>query len=419
VDNFYLIGLTGNLGSGKSTVRRTLERLGARGLDADALAHLAMRRGSPVWFNLVKTFGFDILTFTGKIDRRKLGARVFSNPDALRQLEAITHPAVRDMFKDWLRQVETPIVVVEAIKLIESGMHEWCDAIWVVQTAPETQIERVVRDRQMHRDDARARLATQGSLESKLRLATVVIDNNGDEKFTRAQVERAWSAINLTTARDKSAWLWGSAAIQTSTPLAPPTEPKPEPAIPAESVPVSIEPSPSPALPIETPGLADIIEVRRARRSDLAALSVALGKRENHNEPLTHEQVIKRFGERGYRIALSGGRVIALAAWEAENLVAVMRETWAESESAIAEALPQLFDLIEQDARALLCEVSMILLEASAAPSIGEQALAHGYAVRELSALHRLWVPVVQERLRSGDQILVKQLREEMITKPV
>ncbi|MBI5649698.1 MAG: dephospho-CoA kinase [Chloroflexi bacterium] len=415
--NFYLIGLTGNLGSGKSTVRRMLEKLGASGLDVDALAHLAMRRGTATWFALVKTFGLDILTFSGKVDRAKLGARVFADADALAKLEAITHPAVGALTKEWLRETETSVVVVEAIKLIEAGMQEWCDALWVVQCAPEIQVERVTRDRQMSPDDARARLAAQGSLDAKLKLATVVIDNSGDEKSTRAQIERAWQAIQPDTARDKSEWLFGIAHTQPQPPvieakpvIAPPPPPPPPPVV----IPVApvIKEEPVPAITSDP-------EVRRARRSDLATLGIALAKREQRAEPLSHEQVLKRLGERGYRIAVADGRVIALAAWEAENLVAMMREVWAESESAATHALPKLFALIEEDARALLCEVSLVIVETPALAFVIAQARGGGYALRDINALHRLWQPVVQERVQPGDQIFVKQLRDEMITKPV
>jgi dephospho-CoA kinase len=414
--NFYLIGLTGNLGSGKSTVRRMLERLGASGLDADALAHLAMRRGTATWFALVKTFGLDILTFSGKIDRAKLGARVFADANALAQLEALVHPAVGALTREWLRETETPVVVVEAIKLIEAGMHQWCDALWVVQCATETQVERVARDRQMTPADARARLDAQGSLDAKLKLATVVVDNNGDEKSTRAQVERAWQAIQPDTARDKSEWLIGITRAQPQPPvvqvkpvIAPPPPPPPPVAIPVAP----------PVKEDSAPAITSEPEVRRARRNDLAALGVALAKREQRAEPLSHEQVLKRLGERGYRVAVADGRVIALAAWEAENLVAMTREVWAESETAAARALPKLFALIEEDARALLCEVSLIIVEAPALAFVIAQARGNGYALRDINALHRLWQPVVQERVQNGDQIFAKQLREDMITKPI
>ena len=406
--NFYLIGLTGNLGSGKSTVRRMLERLGASGLDADILAHTTMRRGTATWFALVKSFGLEILTFSGKIDRRKLGARVFSDADALRKLEAIVHPAVGALTKEWLKQTETPVVVVEAIKLIEAGMHVWCDALWVVKCSTEAQIERVARDRQMSPEDARARLTAQGSLDEKLKLASVIIDNSGDEKATRAQVEQAWKLLRPETARDKSEWLVG----------VPPAPPQPVSA-PPPAPPVQTAPPPAPVKEESPPIISGELDVRRARRSDLKALGSALAKRENLAEPLPHEQVLKRFGERGYRIAVSDGRVIALASWEAENLVAIVREVWAESASAAQLALPKLFTLIEEDARALLCEVSLILVESSALATVAEQALASGYVLRGVEALHKLWQPVAQERMRAGDQIFVRQLREDLITKPV
>ncbi len=164
VKNFFLIGLTGNLGSGKSTVRRMLEQLGARGIDADALGHVVMARGTSTWREIVETFGADILTFSGRVDRQKLSARVFSGGDGLQKLEAIVHPAVDTLTRQMLRQVQEQIVVVEAVKLIEAGLHFRCDAVWVVKCAPEVQIGRVMRDRQMSEPDARARLAAQGSL---------------------------------------------------------------------------------------------------------------------------------------------------------------------------------------------------------------------------------------------------------------
>ena len=147
--NFYLIGLIGNLGSGKSTVRKMLEQLGARGIDADALAHVVMQRGTPTWRAIVDAFGASILAYDGRIDRRALGARVFADASALQTLEAIVHPAVGALTKDLLRETTQPVVVLEAIKLIGAGMHHWCDALWAVTCPVDAQIERVTRTRQI------------------------------------------------------------------------------------------------------------------------------------------------------------------------------------------------------------------------------------------------------------------------------
>lgn len=400
-NNFYLIGLTGNLGSGKSTVRKMLEKLGARGIDADAVAHIAMEPGTPTWLAVVDKFSADILQFNGEIDRHKLGERVFADPGALQTLEAIVHPAVKNLLQEMLRKERTPVVVIEAIKLIESGLHQHCDAVWVVTCVPEVQLGRVMRDRQMSYEDARARLNAQGSRDDKLRLATVVIDNSGIEDATRAQVEQAWNAIQPQSARDKSEWLFGVPRVA-ATP-------------PAEAAPTRIQ-----VAEREIPQAAEApLEARRARRTDIAALGVALARRENQTEPLPRAEVLKRFGERGYRVAVADNRIVALAAWEAENLVAVVREVWAESAETAARALPQLFTLIEKDASSLQCEVVLLLIDTRTPAFVAEQVRADAYESKQVDALHPVWRQVAEDRLQPGDQIWLKRLREEIITKPV
>lgn len=448
--NFYLIGLTGNLGSGKSTVRKMLETLGARGIDADALAHVVMQRGTPTWRAVVEAFGADILAFNGRIDRRKLGQRVFANADSLRKLEAIVHPAVGALIKQMLRESPEPVVVIEAIKLIEAGMHLWCDALWVVRCAPEAQIERVMRDRHLSEADARARLAAQSPLEDKLRLAHTVIENSGNEAATRAEVEQAWRAIRPETARDKSDWLLGiplrkvpstasnaigettsaKATTAQSPAVAPPapawtTSQPPAHSEPAEAAALAPQPvfervqvgKSAPQLPAWARVDADV-EVRRARRSDLVALSVAIAKLENRTNPLARAEALQRLGERGYRIAIKDHRIVGLAAWEAENLVAIVREIWAESADAAPVVFPKLIALIEEEAKELLCEVVLLLIGESAM-TLAAEAHAFGYEQSELSALHSVWQGVVKERLQPTDQIWLKLLRPSITTKPV
>ncbi len=460
--SLYLIGLTGNLGSGKSTVRRMLEQMGAAGIDADQLGHAAMERGTPAWSAIVDAFGVDILHFNGKIDRRKLGARVFANPEDLRRLEAIVHPAVRALIQASLRRTEAPVAVVEAIKLVESNLHLMCDALWVVTASPEAQIARVEQERQTSQDQARATLAAQSSQEAKVRLADVVIDNSGDLEATRTQVQKAWrETIRLDAARDKTNWLFGTpddrAAVSVKPASPPPQTPHPEPApdqpapdtggtapasgvdapicavdTPASGTVATAHTGDSPTYAGDVPGpnaaagpapvarltIPAEIEVRRARRTDLDGLAVALGARDGR-PPLTPAQVLKRLGERGYRIAVGGNRVVALVAWEAENLVAIVRDVWSESAEIAPRALTPLLALVEQDARALQCEVLVILLSVATPSHILEQVAAGHYQARDLKSLHPAWRQVVEERGRKGDQVWVKRLREDMVTKPV
>ena len=194
----YLIGLTGNIGTGKSTVARMLADLGAAVIDADALVHELQRQGTPTYAAIVEEFGAGILGPDGQIDRRALGEMVFSDPDRLRSLEAIVHPAVQVESQRRIAEARAAIVVYEAIKLIEAGRHTLCDAVWVVTAPREVQIARLMRDRGMTAAEARRRVDAQPPPAEKLRYATVVIDNGGSLDDTRRQVERAYAAIRLS-----------------------------------------------------------------------------------------------------------------------------------------------------------------------------------------------------------------------------
>jgi dephospho-CoA kinase len=193
----YLIGLTGNIATGKSVVLRMLQRLGARVIDADALVHQLMAKGTPVWQAILDEFGEGVLRSEGQIDREKLAAIVFTDAEALERLEAIVHPAVTARVDELIRQATEAVVVVEAIKLIEAGWHRTCDALWVVTCSKEQQLERLMRTRKLSRDEALLRIEAQPPQEDKVALADVVIDNSGSLKETREQVEREWERLGV------------------------------------------------------------------------------------------------------------------------------------------------------------------------------------------------------------------------------
>jgi len=198
-----VIGLTGNIATGKSTVAALLAELGAHVIDADRVAHRAMAPGGPAYQAVLDAFGTDLVRPDGSIDRRRLGQIVFGDPAALARLEAIVHPAVFDLVRaeieriaaNWQGDEPEPVVVIEAIKLLEAGMSvTLCDQVWVVTAPPTQQLRRLVKQRGLSEAEARQRMAVQGAQEEKARRADVVIDNGGSLDEVRAQVRAAWQS---------------------------------------------------------------------------------------------------------------------------------------------------------------------------------------------------------------------------------
>jgi dephospho-CoA kinase len=196
----YLIGLTGNIACGKSTVVNLLKELGAQTIDADAVTHLLQAPGQAVYAAIVEAFGEQILTEpNGPINRKALGAIVFSDPAELRKLEQLVHPAVRQYIHAWiadLPQQDPPVVgVLDAIKLLESGWQAHCDAVWVVSCTKEQQLERLITTRGMTEQEALTRINAQPPQSEKIAQADVVIDNSGSLESTKQQILAAWQQI--------------------------------------------------------------------------------------------------------------------------------------------------------------------------------------------------------------------------------
>ena len=192
-----LVGLTGGIGSGKSTVARLLAQRGAVVIDADDLARQAVAPGTAGFNRVVEAFGRDILSDDGDIDRRRLGDVVFADGDRRRQLEAIVHPEISRLFVEALEPYRaTDRVVVYSIPLlVERGMAGTFDLVVVVVADAARRVERVVRDRGFDPEDVRARIAAQVSDDERSRAADVLLDNDGEPGDLEAQVDRLWSDL--------------------------------------------------------------------------------------------------------------------------------------------------------------------------------------------------------------------------------
>jgi dephospho-CoA kinase len=188
----FVIGLTGNIACGKSTVVSFLKELGAVAIDADAVYHDLIVPEAPLWHALVDRYGTSILAADGTINRRALGRLVFRNPAALEELERLTHPAVVSAIRERVGTIGRGVVVIDAVKLIESGLDVDCDQVWVVRCDPEQQIDRLIRRNGLSHEEAAQRIEAQPAIEAKFERADVMIDNSGSLADTRRQVERAW-----------------------------------------------------------------------------------------------------------------------------------------------------------------------------------------------------------------------------------
>jgi dephospho-CoA kinase len=196
---FLLVGLTGGIATGKSTVSALLRELGCEIIDADLLAREVVEPGQPALAQIVTEFGRDVVTAAGALDRKKLGAIVFADPERRRRLEAITHPAIRERFQARLDQLAvkgfTGIVVFDAAVMIESGNYKNMDRLVVVVTDEPTQMARLQGRDGTDDAEGRRKIASQMPLAEKAKLADYVIDNSGDREATAAQVRRVFAAL--------------------------------------------------------------------------------------------------------------------------------------------------------------------------------------------------------------------------------
>ena len=196
---FLLVGLTGGIATGKSTVAEVFRRLGSVIIDADVLAREVVVPGEPAYDEIVATFGRGILRPDGLLDRQKLGAIVFAAPDAKKRLEAITHPRIRERFARTLAELEARdfagLVIFDAPVMIESGNSTAMDRLVVVVTDATTQAQRLTARDALGAAAAEQRIRSQMPVAEKAKLADYVIDNSGDRETTIAEARRVYAAL--------------------------------------------------------------------------------------------------------------------------------------------------------------------------------------------------------------------------------
>jgi dephospho-CoA kinase len=394
----YVIGLTGNIATGKSLVRRMLEHLGAYSIDADGLTHRVMEPNAPAYQLIVDTFGKFVLREDGQINRERLGAIAFGHPDALRELEKITHPTIRNAIDTLISRANHPVVVVEAIKLLEGGLADSMDAVWVVDAPPQIQVERLMSKRNLSQQDSVRRVNAQNPQADKIARANVVIRNTGTPDEVWTQVQAAFAKIAPEAPK----------VAVVETPAAPPiTAPGTVPTPPTVTQP-----------PTAVPVTSSVgIEFKRPRAVDFGKIATLLNNETGSN--VTDKDIIARFGEKSYLLAEQSDKAIGVIAFLVENLVTRVDE-FVTSKSAPMDAVGLgLVSAMEKASDELQSEVVFVFLPKDA---INQKQVftEQGYQEMQLNEVrYPAWREAVNEFYTDNKVLLSKRLRENLILKPI
>ncbi len=366
----YVIGLTGNIATGKSVVRKMLEHLGAYGIDADALGHRSISKGAPGYPEVVRLFGQWILDENGEINRQSLSKLVFSNPALLAKLEEIVHPLVREAVDLLVKRAHAHVVVIEAIKLAESGLAKECDAIWVTDVPEWVQMVRLREKRGQSEAEARLRVSAQPPQREKLDRADVVIHNDGSFEATWDQVQEAWERI----------------------PQAPEAITAPLPR--AEAA------------------------VRRGKPPDADQIAAFINSLTRPTHPLGREDVMAAFGQKAFFLLERNGSIIGLIGWQVDNLVTRADQVLLDPSLPTDRGLPLLLHAVEAASSELQSEAAVIYVDRSMARDrVWRRA---GYEPSSLGSLGvHAWEEAAREAYVPDAQLFFKRLREDRVLRPI
>ena len=372
----FVIGLTGNIATGKSVVRRMLEHLGAYTIDADALSHRVISKGAPGYQPVLDAFGKWLLDPDGQINRTKLGHLVFADKDALNQLEGIIHPYVSQAIDILVKRSSQTVIVVEAIKLLESDLRSHCDTIWVTDAPQQIQVERLMRKRGMSQEDALQRVQVQSAQQEKLVAANVVVTNNGSYDDLWKQVSEAWKQTSPT-------------------------------------------PEAGPTTQVIAKPVAGSLSLQRGKPRDAQKIADLITRLSKGKQTMTKDQAMEAFGEKAFLLVLMDQNLVGIAGWQVENLVARITDLFLDHGIAPDQALPLMLQEVERASGDLQCEASLVF------PPIDLVGFDHiwkqlGYVRRSPDKLGvQAWEDAARESMPLGSALFFKQLRTDRVLRPI
>jgi dephospho-CoA kinase len=385
-NNKTIIGLTGNIAAGKSVVRKMLEHLGAYTIDADSLSHRVMEKDGPAYQPTVDQFGKFILDDGGRIDRTKLGKVVFADPGAMQSLEQIIHPYVRQAVDYLISHASQDVIVIEAIKLLESPLLEHCETIWVVTTSEKNQLNRLMTKRGMNEGEARQRMKAQSPQALKAAQADVLIKNDDSIEDTWKQVQAGWNQLFASTP--------GAVIEEHQVSAAAPTAPGAELAS------------------------ADLY-AERAKPGQAQAIADLINKLSGKPGTLSRIDIMTTFGEKAYMLLLTGDQLVGVMGWQVENLIAQIDEVWLEPTLNLPGAIKILLEDIEEAAKQLQAEAALAFvpkrLESQLKPWSDQ-----GFEPRTPEQFTvNAWREAAEQNQHPETLLLFKQLRVDRVLRPL
>lgn len=373
-----MIGLTGNIATGKSVVRRMFEHLGAYTIDADALTHRTYSKGAPGYQQVIDTFGRWLVNKDGEIDRSKLGNLVFNDREAMSQLEDIVHPLVRQAAEMLIKRAHQRVVVIEAIKLLEGDLRKVCDSIWVTNAPQEVQVERLIRKRGFSRERALERINMQSAQSMKVSLANIVITNTGSYDSLWKQVNAAWKEV----------------------------------------VPGAIE-ADTETISKKAAAISGEFSTRRGKPKNSTAIAEFITRLSTGKRVMSAENIMEEFGDKAYMLLQVDGKLVGLASWQVENLVTRTTDIYLEEKLDQTKALTTLIKEVERASGELQSEASLIFTpnELTTQEALWKNL---GYERRTPETLGvQAWKDAASESMTSGSTLLFKQLRQERVLRPI
>jgi dephospho-CoA kinase len=352
-----------------------LEHLGAYTIDADALSHRVISKGAPGYQPVLDRFGTWLLDKEGQIDRAKLARLVFADGQALAQLEDIIHPYVGQAVDLLIRRATQKVVVVEAIKLLESDLRTRCDSIWVTDAPQDVQIERLMRKRGMSREDAVQRIHAQSAQKQKLAAANIVVTNTGSYEDLWKQVNESWKKV-----------------------------------VPGQEPPATL---------ITHKPAAGSFSLHRGKPRDSQKIADLVSRLSKGKRTMNSEEVMEAFGDKAFLLLQLDNELVGLAGWQVENLVARTTDLFLDPRASPEKALPLLLAEVERASSDLQCEASLVFppMELVGFDSVWKHI---GYERRSPDTLGvQAWTDAALESMPKGSALFFKQLRTDRVLRPI